>query len=1074
MPIFEPLIRLSRRTLPFLQEAGEAVVPRVKAGQAIKPPIETAIGRAAQLGEEAAPPPPRQVIRGSTLVEAPPPEAPAAELPEILPSKDQIWDYLSNKGFRIELGGTPEELVARHVGNSDFAFSLKPGDPVIQRRFLDTKIQEAARAAIEAAPQTPLSPLHEMPPTREAIPEPGRTLPRAPVSAATETGEAKLRAAVQIPHYSELSERMPKRAEMNARLAQLAKEDPAAYTKYKQMRRQVPPSVFFQQRAIDQGVLPPDPTTLTKAEIRAKLKELSPGEIRLYARSAGRASRLHALEQAELFSDKVLSPLREMAKAGTVETVKGRLPGAFNRVLASRHVMERHPITAAAHRAAVLLGRDHRRKVYVAKNQLHSILKRYRIDDRADLEPLSHYLSNYGDLDDIQRAAIPPNIRRAAEEIFKLNAKIYVDVKSVDPAVGYIRDYFPRMWVKREAVDLRERLKGLEEQLEEIQTMRISSPAHAEDLRRAASEIQSRINKLEAAGTKMDAIRLRELARGGSFGNLTERRVLKEVLPEESTLVPKHDSITGLLEDYIEGAYRKRYFDQLLPMVKDSLKNIPQTAELASLRNYTWDWINAQRGMLGVGERSYLAQSISNLSGGRISPEKARTAYETAIDGITTLQYLLKIGTSWIRFPLVNASQNILTYSLAGPRAYFNGVADALQALQKNSWREARYAGAITPEFTPLAEISFQEMLKRHGTMKGVFSVLERAGWAPKFSEDMNRAFAYHVGIRMAKEGHPLVKILGYGEGPLRGKNLMNFALDIVDRTQWAYNVEQMPLITRTPMGKLAFQFRSYSSFYLNYLNDLWKNKLYTELGTSLLLQAALTGAGVLPLGSELWEAIRNHAMTSWGVDLPRLRPIESLSRAIFRGPGISMEKSIEPWNPPGTVEQLFGPTLGPIIGGGMAAYRGGEDWQQWRERFPERLAPPLTRLLRPAARAIQGEPPMEARTDPSKKFPMGRKIGERSIPEMLYLGKTLEQWKHEIQTDMEHVYLAQKNRSMRGASIGRKLRELTETAKTVGMAPGMIKQMKQAARARATKEYYRDIGEERAERFKRALTPPK
>ncbi len=1051
MPIYRPFITLFRRLLPGILEEGEAVVPRIKMGR----PIPSA--------KPTTPPPPvaelppvKQLIK--------PPQVQPSEVPEELVTRPQQaapgkeWhSYLEEQNF-IPAEILPEEgLVYRHLEFPEAKLTIKMGEPVNDKAFLDSKIAEALKDfyAVEPLPQLG-APLPELP----------KRL--TPPSAARPLREMSMEELSQIPPMAELQQSSIK--EIQKSLRQLAQASPEVISKYKEVYKKVPPEYFLRRELRRLGLLEEGPAT--KTAVKQALGELDPKIREQLGKMAGRASRTFAFQKTRDWNEQVIMPLKQLVDEYAREAPpRGMLPGFFSRILPARMVMEAHPVTAGIFRTVSDINSWAHSRLVQEKTTIRKVLDRLKVDPKKDLEVFTHYMNNRTVLTPEQLAAIPKHIQMAGDRIAASLARIGKDAKLGDPAIGFIKDYWPRTWVVARR-NLENELAALNSQLEDAHLMQMLDPRARSALTERAKEIQEKIKRLTETGTKLDAVRGQALAKGGYYGHLSESRTLKQLMPDLNFYIPKYNNILHVMDDYIEGAYRKAFLDRALPVMRQGAhflsiaggKGTPSGADLTSLRNYFLEWANGIRGVSSFAEKSYIAQGISNLSGGKLSPYEARRAFEIGVEAVMAMQYLLKIGISWIRFPIVNLSQNTLTFALAGPKAYFAGLKDALKALARDNWAEARHAGVLVEDFRPLAEANLEGLAKLGSRVGDVIHYAKKLGFLPQMSENFNRAVAYHVGKRVAEMNPTLAKQLAPTANFGTRKGIYQVAREMVSRTQWEYTPIQMPIITRSPMGRLLWQFRSYSSFYIQYLNDLRKMGRYKELATALGMQAALVGTGLLPFN--LWERIREHAMRHWGVDLPELRPIKAASEAFLPGRPLTLEQSFEPWNPPGTVEQLLGPTIGPMVGGMFAMSGSEEQRKKFLEKLPERISPPVARFLK-------GTLDPEARTEPSKLYPEGRPLGKRPLMEKLHLGASTEQIYNEIQNRMKDVQIALRKKAISPERAAKKMQELREKARKAGITPTMIAQMAKDAKARASVLYYREIGKERAKLLKERISPP-
>jgi hypothetical protein len=920
--------------------------------------------------------------------------------------------YMKARGFR-DIEPSVERMEWVHEKNPEFRVVFEKGEPIASRSYVEQKVQQAAEqvapvpgpeAAFRVTPRVapPVRPQEIAGPLD--IPEPRP-------------------AGYQIPHYTELSARWPGAKEMAERTKALGLEARAVYRKG---RKKLSAAEFLRQMAEERGLVDPeklyaDPKAYRKA-VKQAMKRLPPSAI-LQAR---RYSRLHALEQAELWKKRYLEDFAKTLERSLTEPVKKK-PGITAKFWPIRKIMSQHPATRELFDQAARLERELReRKPRMLAKKVEAIFQRHHIDpsNPKDVELFTHVMHNRGRLTPFEMATIPRNIRAAAKEMDRLRYRIWVEAKKADPTIGHLEDWWPLDLVPRAKADLQAQLDDLVARYRVMQEAREVAPEEdIGNINVAIKALREQIQRLDQVGQQLEAAHQKAISQGGYFGHLSRQRVIDaNNIPE--WLVPRFNNLRDMMVNYIEGAYRKIYFDRLNPLVRTTLNKIEPTETGALYKNFVRDWVASQRGLL---RKNDLAATLSNLSGQSI--EKTRNWVDAAVDQMTAFQYAAKIGTSWVRFPIVNLTQNMLLVPIVGMR---NLVRAAWKLGDKRAWQKAFQAGAITPEYTPIAE-TVQKLPR-------LFRIL---GIVPKWSENYNRALAYNAGLLRGRE-------LG-----LKGKKLRDFALTVVERTHWAYTPAQMPLITRSRFGRLLWQFRSYTSFLAQYVDDLIKVKDWKGLAFVLGSLFAMAGTGVVPFGREAYQFLKHYMLSHHGVKLPEVNPLEAATRAVGLGPGIQIETSLEPWNVPTSWEMIAGPTFGPAIEAGISTLRGGERWREFKERLPQRIAPPLSRVF--AGR--------EARLEPSVEELAGRKIGERPFLERLYLRRSLESNRAEILRDLEDIYEAYKRGSLSHEEANRMIKEIKLKAKDLGII--LTRKDFSTARSRATRKLLPETAKKYKERQK-------
>ncbi len=222
----------------------------------------------------------------------------------------------------------------------------------------------------------------------------------------------------------------------------------------------------------------------------------------------------------------------------------------------------------------------------------------------------------------------------------------------------------------------------------------------------------------------------------------------------------------------------------------------------------------------------------------------------------------------------------------------------------------------------------------------------------------------------------------------LQGEELIDHAINLVNRTQFLYSKAGMPLImSGSPAGRLLFQFRTFTANYVNYLTQLIRTKNYPALSRAIGSLGVLAGSSAIPF--KIWDHTREGLLRNTGKDIGEFNPIESISEELFgMNPGINLGGSLEPFNIPTEVSQIFGPTVGPMLKLVIDAQRDPEKLGQLVSNFFTGQVPPLRAM-------VKGLAYKQVMSEPTQTLPQGRLIGQRSIPETLFMRPSLEATRH-------------------------------------------------------------------------------
>lgn len=599
------------------------------------------------------------------------------------------------------------------------------------------------------------------------------------------------------------------------------------------------------------------------------------------------------------------------------------------------------------------------------KRETDDIIKTYGLKDeekgRQFLELLEFPYFNKRFPTGSELSSYPREIQLAVRDHLKrVSDPIYKMAKANDPDVGYIPGYFthfPVRWQKQTILDEIKRLNKVKSTS--------TDPTLTQKLEEDLAQLNKRLTGISHVDETMKALRYQQLPTGGRFGPLDEAREAKGLLQYKM-------DYKDVMDEYIEGAMRKVFLDRYMPTAKlffektisDPKKKVtianPFYEANDALRQYAFDFVTAQRGALSSRRKIFLNESLAQLFP---DPESGYRNVAKAVDYATRFQYLSKIGLSWFRFPLVNATQTLLTtYPLVGGKLYMKGMMDAVS--NPAIWKEAKDVGVV---FEATLRKGVTEMLGRHTKLTAVERGLS---WPAKFSEQFNRVMTYAAGKKQAVE-------LG-----LTGEKAVNHAINLVNRTQFLYHKEALPLVVSTsPAGRLLFQFRTFTANYVNYMTSLVREKRWPEFGRALGSLAVLSGSSAIPFN--LWHHTRVALLKRGVVDIGEFNPVEYGTEMLGISPPVNLGQSLEPFNIPGDLSQVFGPTIGPILKFGFEFARKPEEAEESFKRFLDGISPPVTALVR-------GISP-EVKTEPTVTFPRGRMIGKRSTVEQMFLRPSTE-----------------------------------------------------------------------------------
>jgi hypothetical protein len=534
----------------------------------------------------------------------------------------------------------------------------------------------------------------------------------------------------------------------------------------------------------------------------------------------------------------------------------------------------------------------------------------------------------------------PAELKGISPRIVQAAVKYKEDV--TDPLWNIAKKYDPDLaYRKREGYFTHFTLKSTIDDLDRSVSTAEVIGAASNDVKRSVELSKTQKTRLENTERELSTQRNRATPGGGFFGPLNELR---------KTDLPYAHDVRAVTDRYINGAMRKVYLDSFLPQAKALYQQIDPSKP--ALKMLAYDYITSQRGMLGAGQDIKLGAALKNIS--FISPQWAGRMERPATDlarFVTGLQYTLKVGLSWIRFPMTNLTQPLLTTApLVGPKAFVKGLATTI--FDPDSWRLAEKMGVLHGVEAALAE-----------TTEHFANWQNKLAFPARLSEKFNIVLSFNAGRHHAVE-------LGLG-----GRQAIRHAEMVVSRTQFRYGPEAMSIVSQRPLGKTLMQFRSFTNHYAAFLHHLWqtdKMKFAGALGSLF----ALSGTTAIPLYSFTRRELLKH-----GMELPEINPLESATRWMGVGEGVDIATSLEPFNIPTTPEYLLGPTAGPITDVGFKSLAG--QGKEALGKAAKNVAPSLSRVY---TRVVEGAAlPDEAE---GKIFTpsYGRVVGQRSPLETAYL----------------------------------------------------------------------------------------
>jgi hypothetical protein len=485
-----------------------------------------------------------------------------------------------------------------------------------------------------------------------------------------------------------------------------------------------------------------------------------------------------------------MPPIEPLVKAApTIVSRFGRfLEMRIPKLLHPEQILTRGGLAGkAVYQTAVEEARNTRFAAEEAMKGFRTIFKTHGISDEEtanQLYSLVEFPQVFKRMPTVQEySTFSPNVRAAAIEHLKLTDRIWNMAKAADPNIGYITGYMTHFPVKHQKNVLVDEVRRLQQSIKDA--TEVGATRNAGELKAQLINIQNRLGQVDILDREMAIQRAKIIPGGKYFGPLNETRRIPTGIVDDERF--RRDYM-GIMEDYVHGAFRKIFLDRYLPQAKELIKRIPQ----AAIREYAYDFVTAQRGSLGARPRTFMTEALHNLFP-NTDPLIINRTFSRVVDEVTRFQYLAKIGLSWIRFPIVNMTQPLLTtYPLVGEKVFALALKDTLNP---KMWEIAKKAGAT---FEPTVRRAISESYGRHSKFARLQAVISTpATW----SEQFNRTLSFSAGIHQGRE-------LG-----LKGQRLVDHALNLVDRTQFIYQKEALPLfMTQSSMGRLIFQLCKLSS----------------------------------------------------------------------------------------------------------------------------------------------------------------------------------------------------------------------------------------------------------------------
>ena len=434
------------------------------------------------------------------------------------------------------------------------------------------------------------------------------------------------------------------------------------------------------------------------------------------------------------------------------------------------------------------------------------------------------------------------------------------------------------------------------------------------------------------------------------------------------------------------------FWDQAYPILRQGFHLIDDP----HLKEIYWKWF---RSMAGVTERESARtwgrafQRLGEFIGSKTLREAGETTQGLSkiADKVAEVQYMCKLGFSPLRFPMVNLTQPMLTLlPYVGIRSFMKGFFRSLAGgTGTMTTAKGRAMYDLAKEWQVFQPV---ERAMTEAVMRKQMPAWQRVATLPqRASESWNRQFSFSAGLEDAVRKKMIKNVdIDILEPYMKGKKLsvgaekaVRHAVDVAATTQFPYTRVTMALFTASPGKRLIWQFKNFLSYYIDFLAKA-KAEDPRKFAHAIAALIAVGGTGSIPF----YDSVRPELMRM-GVNLPEFNTLEAITRGCypFRGPGIDIGSSLEPFNIPKDVSWVFGPTFGPMV---AAVVGGAKEAELGISKAAQALG-----MIAPAPyRAAKGLLYPEPTTRAAGK---ARVIAKRSLEEILYLRPSAEsvRWRY-------------------------------------------------------------------------------
>ena len=298
-----------------------------------------------------------------------------------------------------------------------------------------------------------------------------------------------------------------------------------------------------------------------------------------------------------------------------------------------------------------------------------------------------------------------------------------------------------------------------------------------------------------------------------------------------------HEDSLVLLERYIRSGAKEYFLKDDVRRIRQDLLSDKRISE--SMRKLLQSYTERVLGYPSVIDE-FVAQTLAmgiNFMGKTVGYKTEYNA-EDLNHMAHTLINLTYMSTMGLRpMPVLkNLTQSLNTVCELGPTWTMSGMVDFLF----KGWKEADEAGVLM-EYAPELYREYEEE-NSFDRLRDVMLI----GF--QTADKINRSVAYYAGLnkfdafsKIFKNPQKLKKwLLSHHLDETKRIEVMDavnkndmararhlFAEEIVAKTQYLYNKYDSPLITRTALGKMYFQFASWPENYFELLVDWYRNKNY-------------------------------------------------------------------------------------------------------------------------------------------------------------------------------------------------------------------------------------------------------